>query len=202
MRRALERMRLTFCRYDRGQASFEPASLATAPLAEEGVGLAPSAVVRWRTDTFARAGYNLSMETSTSNNETEDTDEASLASAVWILAATAWFVMAVLFVGNGIFSAVLLLIIALICLPGMRAAFTHKTGMRITGLSTVTAIAALAVSSFTIAGRNMDMRQSSLRTAASTGTQTESTLDAGVAGRMLTAARLRSSSVAVAENAP
>jgi hypothetical protein len=139
--------------------------------------------VRWRTDMPSRSGYNPSMETITPTEERADMDDATVASALWVLAATAWFVMAILFVRNGLFSAVLLLIIALICLPGMRAAFRQKTGLRIPGLATASAIVALAVGSFASAGRNIDMRQSGQPTAASAVDQTgsESSLGANVA---------------------
>ncbi len=152
----------------------------------------------------AGSGYNQSMETSAPTKEQADIDDATVASAIWVLAATAWFVMAVLFVRNGLFSAVLLLIIALICLPGMRAAFRQKTGIRIPGLATASAIVALAVSSFTSAGRNIDMRQSRQPVAASTGGQTggESTLGANVAEPTVMGGQLPSSSVAAAENEP
>ncbi len=145
--------------------------------------------VRWRTDMPSGSCYNQSMETSAPTKKPTDIDDATVASAIWVLAATAWFVMAILFVRNGLFSAVLLLIIALICLPGMRAAFRQRTGVRIPGLATASAIVALAVGSFASAGRNIEV---------SAGGQAsdESTLGANAAEPTVIGGQLPSSSVA------
>jgi len=133
------------------------------------LGGASTARVGWRTDRSTGTGYNRVMRTSTSPGRRPNTEESTLAAALWVLAATAWFVMAVLFIRHGLFSAIILLLTALICLPGLRAAFRHLTGIRVPWLATATTALALALGGVISAARNNDPHQLRQQPAPSAG---------------------------------
>ena len=133
------------------------------------LGGASVARVGWRTDRSTGTGYNQAMETSTSPGRRPNTEESTLAAALWVLVATAWFVMAVLFIRHGLFSAIILLLTALICLPGLRAAFRHLTGIRVPWLATATTVLALALGGVISAARNNDPYQLRRQPAPSAG---------------------------------
>lgn len=143
------------------------------------------------------------MKTAAVANQSSDVNDSTIAAALWVLAATAWFVMAVLFVRHGLFSAVLLLLVALICLPGIRAAFRQQTGIRITGMATGAAILALAVGGIGSASRNFEMRQSSQPATSRTGTDTagDSMLRPSVSEAVQVTAPTAAQSVFIAGNA-
>jgi hypothetical protein len=114
--------------------------------------------VRWRTDRVPASGYNQGMRRRP--GEQTQADGSTLAAACWALAAVAWFAMALIFIRHDLFSAVLLLLVALICIPSLRASLRQATGIRIPGAATGVAIVALVCTSLVSAGRSMEERQS------------------------------------------
>ena len=112
--------------------------------------------VRWRTEGWTALAYNRAMPPHTRARELPE-DESTLAAALWVLVAVAWFVMAVLFIRHGFFSAIILLVTALICLPSLRSYFRHLTGIRFPWPATAATV--LALGSVISASQNTDARQ-------------------------------------------
>jgi hypothetical protein len=77
---------------------------------------------------------------------------------LWRLSAAASFALALLFIKHGLLGAVILLLVAVFCLPGTRAGFRQKTGVRIPGAANVAVGAVLALCGVVSAGLNADVR--------------------------------------------
>ena len=77
---------------------------------------------------------------------------------LWRLSAVASFALALLLIRHSLFGAVLLLLVAVFCLPGTRASFRQKTGVRVPGAASVAVGVVLALCGVVSAGLDAQAR--------------------------------------------
>ena len=94
---------------------------------------------------------------STSGSGVDDSSWFSL--MLWRLSAGASFALALLFIRHSLFGAVVLLLLAVFCLPATRASFRQKTGVRGPGAANVAVGAVLALCGVVSAGLDAQARQ-------------------------------------------